>query len=70
MLMSLMSALRSFEGFLFYIRALLTSCCHAAPPGASEPCKTEHLTPGCAAGWSPFPGNINQLVLKLASYEP
>jgi hypothetical protein len=24
----------------------------------------------CRAGWSPFPGNINQLVLKLASYVP
>jgi UDP-sugar pyrophosphorylase len=23
-----------------------------------------------AAGWSPFPGNINQLVLKLSSYVP
>jgi hypothetical protein len=24
----------------------------------------------CPAGWSPFPGNINQLVLKLSSYVP
>jgi hypothetical protein len=28
------------------------------------------MTTPCPAGWSPFPGNINQLVLKLSSYVP
>lgn len=27
-----------------------------------------HLTAVILSGWSPFPGNINQLVIKLSSY--
>lgn len=32
------------------------------------PCSPLHTLPPFPPGWSPFPGNINQLVLKLSSY--
>jgi UDP-sugar pyrophosphorylase len=47
-----------------YFLATSTSWCCAQNQGFLL---SRRLTPPCPAGWSPFPGNINQLVIKLSS---